>query len=193
MAESTKHRLAFEAYYRLGADRSIEKLREALAAEGKAPSLRTLYEWSSKYAWQDRLRDVEREARQAEREARIAEAREAIQRQKKLGLLLQQKGAEWIAALGDKRVTPAAAVRAVVEGVALERSAGGMGTGGGRGGEVVTEVRELVLHLGGPDELYMFPDPDQEGDEEHDASLDEAPAPPVEELPAHLVSEEETP
>ena len=42
MAESTKHRHAFERYWRLGPERSIEALHAAMRAEGKAPSLRTL-------------------------------------------------------------------------------------------------------------------------------------------------------
>jgi hypothetical protein len=126
LAESTKHRSAFEAYWRLGQDRSIERLHSALA-EGsrKAPSLRTLYEWSSRYHWQSRIAQLEREARVVEDEARIAAIREMHERQAKAGLFLQQKGMEWLVNLGEDVASPEAAVRAIVEGAKLERLARG--------------------------------------------------------------------
>ena len=55
MPESTRHRFAFDRYLQLGSKRSIEKLHAVLAAEGDAHSLRTLYGWSSRYRWQDRI------------------------------------------------------------------------------------------------------------------------------------------
>ncbi len=96
-----------------------------MSAEGKAPSVRTLYEWSSRYRWQDRIADLEREARVAEDEARVAAIREMQERQAKEGLLLQQKGAEWLAQIETEQASPEAAIRAVVEGARLERLARG--------------------------------------------------------------------
>ncbi|MDP6606826.1 MAG: hypothetical protein QF664_11295, partial [Dehalococcoidia bacterium] len=62
MRESAARRRAFERYLRLGDERSIEKLQTALAADGDAPSLRTLYEWSRKLDWQARVDEIEQAA-----------------------------------------------------------------------------------------------------------------------------------
>lgn len=102
MAETTRHREAFDAYWRLGAERSIERLHEVLAARRRAPTLRTLYEWSRRHRWQDRIARLEWEA-----------------------LLLQQKGTEWLAGMDPKQATPDAAIRSIVEGARLERVARG--------------------------------------------------------------------
>ena len=128
MPESTKHRHAFERYWRLGPERSIERLHAAMEAEAKAPSLRTLYGWSSRYRWQDRVADLERRARAADDEARIQAIREMQERQAKEGLLLQQRGTQWLAQINDEQASPEAAIRAVVEGARLERLARGEAT-----------------------------------------------------------------
>ena len=125
MAESTKHRLAFERYWRMGAGRSIERLHVELQAAGDAPTLRTLYEWSRRYHWQDRILELEREAKRAEDEARVSALAEMYQRQAKEALLLQQKGTEWLAAMAPGDATAEGAIRAVVEGARLERLARG--------------------------------------------------------------------
>ena len=121
MPESTRQREGFNAYWDLGATRSIERLHVVLAAEGTAPTLRTLYEWSRQYGWQQRIADLERDARAAEDAARIAAVRDMQERQTKEALLLQQRGAERLAALDPEDVSVEAAIRAVVEGAKLER------------------------------------------------------------------------
>ena len=103
-------------------------MHQVLEREGKAPTARTLYEWSRRYHWQDRIRDLERNAWEAEEEARIAAIREMQERQAREALLLQQKGAEWIAPVGAEEATPDAAIRAIVEGAKLERLARGEAT-----------------------------------------------------------------
>lgn len=127
MTESTKHREAFELYWRLGAERSIERLHAAWSGRTRKapPSLRTLYEWSSRCQWQSRIAKLERDARVAGDEARIAEIKEMQERQAKAGLFLQQKGMAWLVATGDEMASPEAAVRAIVEGAKLERLARG--------------------------------------------------------------------
>lgn len=125
MTESTRHRRAFDRYWQLGAERSLERLHAELERAGRAPSLRTLYEWSRRYGWQARIAELEREARQAGDQARIAAVREMQERQAREGLLLQQKGAEWLSTLGADEVSAEAAIRAVVEGARLERLARG--------------------------------------------------------------------
>ncbi len=125
MPETTRHRQAFDAYWRLGAERSIEGLHAALTATGKAPTLRTLFEWSRRYRWQHRIAGLERQARRAEDEARVRALGDMYERQAKEGLLLQQRGTEWLAAMEGADATAEAAIRAVVEGARLERVARG--------------------------------------------------------------------
>ena len=126
MSESTRHRRAFERYFRLGPDRSLTLLHEALAAEGgRVPALRTLEEWSRTYHWSDRIADVERRARDAEDEARITAIREMEERHTKEALLLQQRGSQWLAAFDSDDASPDAAIRAIAEGVRIERLARG--------------------------------------------------------------------
>ena len=121
MAESTRQREAFDVYWRLGGERTLRRLRAELAAAGRAPSLRTLAEWSRLYHWQHRLADLEQQALAADDDARIRAIREMADRQAKQALLLQQKGTEWLTKLPLEEATPEAAIRAVVEGAKLER------------------------------------------------------------------------
>ena len=125
MPESTRQREAFDLYWELGGERSIERLYIELGARGEKPTLRTLYEWSRIHHWQDRLADLEREARQAAHEARREAVREMYERQAKEALLLQLKGAAWLASLEAGDASAEAAIRAVVEGARLERVARG--------------------------------------------------------------------
>ena len=121
MTESTRQRQAFDTYWRLGAERTLRRLREQLAVEGRAPSLRTLAEWSRRGHWQGRIADLERQAWAADDDARIAAIRAMTERQAKEALLLQQKGTEWLSAMSVEEATPDAAIRAVVDGAKLER------------------------------------------------------------------------
>lgn len=128
MPENSKHRRAFEIYWRLGHVRSIERLRVELERTGDAPSLRTLFEWSRRYLWQNRIADLERAAKESEDDARLAAITEMNERHRKEGILLQQKGAEWAVALKPGEVTADAATRAITEGARLERLASGAPT-----------------------------------------------------------------
>ena len=121
MAESTRQRRAFDVYWRLGADRTLERLRETLSASSRGPSLRTLAEWSRRGHWQNRLADLERRAQAADDDARIEAIRAMTERQAQEALLLQQKGTKWLAAMGAEDATPEAAIRAIVDGAKLER------------------------------------------------------------------------
>ena len=155
MPESPKHRHAFERYFRLGVKRSIEHLHAALEAEGDAPSLRTLYEWSRTYDWQDRLADIEREARAAEREGFVEEIREMDRRHVQEALLLQQKGTEWLTGIDVERVTPATAIRAIEAGVRLERAA----RGADKKIDITQMVRDMAFERGfDPDEAVREAD-----------------------------------
>jgi hypothetical protein len=158
MRETTRHRDAYNAYVDMGSERTIEKLRSWLREQGRAPSIRTLYEWSSSFHWQYRLDDLERKARVAEENARIKAIREMRERQAKEALLLQQKGAEWISGLMDAP-SAEAAIRAIVEGAKLERLARGESTekiqiedtGDSRLMEISDDHLEELIRLAGKD------------------------------------------
>ena len=131
MKEMTRNRLAFDLYVRLGANRSLEALREALKDDPsliglkRAPSRSTLEAWSSAFHWQDRLLDLERQATDRDRDQQLRALREMAERHAKEGLALQQKGVERLQSLRPEELTPSDAVRALIEGVRLERLARG--------------------------------------------------------------------
>ncbi len=124
MRETTRHREAFDIYFALGAERTIEKLRAELIHRGnKAPTARTLYDWSSRLGWQYRIDNLEREARQSADKTRIRAIQEMNERQAREGLLLQQKGSSRLAEVPVDGMTARDAIRAVTEGSRLERLA----------------------------------------------------------------------
>lgn len=131
MKETTRHRLAFDLYVRLGADRSLEALHEALKGDPsliglkRDPSRSTLESWSSAFHWQDRLLDLERKATEQDREQQLRTLQEMAERHAREGLALQQKGVERLQSLRPEELTPSDAVRALIEGVRLERLARG--------------------------------------------------------------------
>ncbi len=127
MRESTRHRLAFDAYVDQGAQRSLEALQRLIAADPaafgfkRAPSQRTVHRWSTALHWQDRLADLEREARQRDAEAQLQGLMEMNRRHAQEGMALQQKGIARLQAVAEDDLTPGEAIRAVTEGVRLER------------------------------------------------------------------------
>ena len=131
MRESTRHRLVFRAYVDMGAARTLEVLHVQLKADPerfglhRAPGLRSLYRWSAELHWQDRLADLEREARRADAEAYVRALREMNERQAREGLVLQQKALQRIQALLAEDFSGSEAIRALVEGARLERLARG--------------------------------------------------------------------
>lgn len=142
MRETTRHRLAFDAYVDLGAGRSIERLHAHLAAQAevlegqKVPVLRTLYRWSKELGWQRRCDEIEREARARQRRANVERVSEIYERQAREGQVLQQEGLRWLRTLDPERVNASAATRAIVEGAKLERIAFG------EPGEITAELDE---------------------------------------------------
>ena len=131
MPERAVHRKAFELYLALGASRSVEALHRALGAEParhgfrRAPSLRSLYAWSSRFNWQERIADLEAQAFEATSEAWVEAIREMNERQSKMALAIQQKGVQALTGIDPSSVGFPDAVRAIVEGARLERLARG--------------------------------------------------------------------
>ncbi len=134
MKERTRHRLVFDLYVRHGAQRSLEDLHAALRDDpaqiglSRPPGRRTLEEWSAAFHWQDRIADLERQAAEQDHDDQLKALREMTERHIKEGLALQQKGVERLQTLPPQDLTASDAVRALVEGVRLERSARGVPT-----------------------------------------------------------------
>lgn len=129
MRETTRHRLAFDLYVGLGANRSLEKLRVAIAADlgrtsfRKIPGIRSLYPWSTELHWQGRFADLERQARRRDTEALLQQLLDMNRLQADRGLTLQWKGAERLHSLDPDEMSAADAIRALVEGVRMARLA----------------------------------------------------------------------
>lgn len=134
MKEQTRHRLAFDYYVQMGAARSLEALHAALLDDpsllglAKAPTRGTVDAWSSAFHWQDRLRDLERQARVHDDEGLVQTLKEMNQRHAKEGVALQQRGIARLSSLSPEEISAADAIRAVSEGVRLERLAHGAPT-----------------------------------------------------------------
>lgn len=131
MSERTQHRRAFDLYLRLGAERSIVELQELIAGDPsligmrRAPTLRTLESWSARFNWQDRIGGLEDDAAERDHDDQVQVIREMNGRHAKEGVALQQKGVERLQTLPAERMTGADAVRSIVEGARLERTARG--------------------------------------------------------------------
>jgi hypothetical protein len=144
MKEQTRHRRAFDLYVRLGASRSLDALCQALERDpaqigvARAPSQRTIEAWSAAFHWQDRVADLEHLASERDREDQLAAVREMHDRHVREGMALQQKGVERLQQLPAGELSAADAVRALVEGVRLERLARGVPT------ETIRQERELI-------------------------------------------------
>lgn len=144
MKEKTRQRLAFDLYVRLGPDRSLEALHRALQEDPsriglkRAPNLSTLEAWSSALHWQERLLDLERESHEQDREAQVQALQEMNERHAREGLALQQKGIARLQDLPPSKMPVGHAIRAVIEGVWLERLARGEPT------EHIRQEREMI-------------------------------------------------
>ncbi len=121
MAEGPRQRHAYERYLAMDEGRSIERLHAALAEAGKAPSLRTLYEWSRKYHWQQRIADFERRQREATEAAFATAHREMQERHAKELLLMQQRAMEKFASGDGQEMSWSEAARTAAEAIRLER------------------------------------------------------------------------
>jgi len=131
---SSRQERAFALYLALGPERSLASLVGVLRVDPgraglrRAPSLRTLEDWSARYRWQQRLADVERRAREDAERQHLEWVKQHRERLRQEGLLLQQRGIEW---LKDKRtndVTAHEAIRAIDAGFKLEALALGEAT-----------------------------------------------------------------
>ena len=134
MNESTRQRLAFDQYVRLGAKRSLVSLYETLRGDPSVigaqcgPALSTLESWSTTFHWQERLSDIEREASRRDHDELIQQVRTMNDRHARAGMGLQQKAVERLTTVKGEDLQPLDAVKALVEGIRIERLARGAAT-----------------------------------------------------------------
>lgn len=120
---------AFEAYVDLGPGRSLALLARTLRdRQRRAPSLRTLENWSARFGWQARLADLERKAREQAECEHIEWVRQHRERLRQEGLVLQQRGLEWLKDKHASAVSAAEGIRAIEAGFRLEALALGEAT-----------------------------------------------------------------
>lgn len=132
MSAASRQEHAFTTYVELGPNRNLRLLEETLRANRggarRAPSLRTLEGWSAHYGWQERLIEIERRAREEQEQQHVGWVQQHRERLRQEGLLLQQKGIEWLTGKLDKDVSAGEAIRAVDAGFKLEALALGEAT-----------------------------------------------------------------
>jgi hypothetical protein len=112
----------------------VEKLYEVLKAAAeeygfdKAPSLRTLYGWSSRYRWGDRIVALERKARAIDEEEQVEAIREMNRRHSKEAVAVQQKALQRLQSMDPDEMKPGDVLRAIWTGVRIERLSRGEAT-----------------------------------------------------------------
>jgi hypothetical protein len=120
---------AFDEYVTQGPERTLLLLRDALRDRfQRPPTLRTLENWSARFGWQARLRELERRAREHAEQEHILWVHQHRERLRNEGLFLQQKGLEWLRDGAHKEVSAGESVRAIEAGFRLEALALGEAT-----------------------------------------------------------------
>lgn len=131
----------FIAYYLLGADRSLDGLRDLVAqAVPKPPALNTLKRWSAEDGWQRKIAELDGRIAAGTEERTAADIIDMNVRQARLGRMMQQAATLKIEPLTQpdadlSALTYAEASRLAKEGVTIERLATGE----------ATERREIVV------------------------------------------------
>lgn len=129
MSRISRAELAFQHFVSMGGGRSLAALAAGLRAEvgssglRRAPSLRSLEAWSSKYHWQARIADLDRRA-QVEFEAQHIEMlRRLREEMAERGRLLVEHGVSWISERDASTVSARDAIKAVEVGLKLQEIA----------------------------------------------------------------------
>jgi len=134
MSASSRQQRAFAVYLSLGPDRSLAALAAVLRTDPsraglrRTPSLRRLEDWSARYRWQERIAEIDRQAREEAEREHLDWVRQHRERLRQEGLLLQQRGIEWLKNKQTDEVTAHEAIRAVDTGFKLEALALGEAT-----------------------------------------------------------------
>lgn len=134
MPASSRQERAFTVYLGLGPGRSLAELAAVLRADPsraglrRAPSLRTLEDWSARCRWQERIAQIDRQAREEAEREHLGWVKQHQERLRQEGLLLQQRGIEWLRNKQTDEVTAHEAIRAIDTGFKLEALALGEAT-----------------------------------------------------------------
>jgi hypothetical protein len=134
MSASSRQERAFAAYLGLGPGRSLAELAAVLRTDPsraglrRAPSVRTLEDWSVRFQWQGRIAGIDRQAREEAEREHLEWVKQHRERLRQEGLLLQQRGIEWLKNKQTDEVTAHEAIRAIDTGFKLEALALGEAT-----------------------------------------------------------------
>jgi hypothetical protein len=139
---SARAELSFHAYYQLGATRSLRRTQTELRAAGISLSLPTLKRYSAAFRWQERIAELDADARRRHREKSVESTTAMHDRHTQLGRAMQGAGGTALQRLlsNDARLaglTPSDIARLVDLGLRTERSAVG----------VATDRREITLEV----------------------------------------------
>jgi hypothetical protein len=126
MTTSSRQERAFDLYLKIGPDRSLTELVRLIRADPgraglrRAPTLRTLESWSTRYGWQKRIAELERKEREEAERQHLEWVQQHRERLRQEGLLLQQRGVQWLQEKTAREVSASEAVRAIDTGFKLE-------------------------------------------------------------------------
>ena len=126
MASPGKSDLAFDTYLNQGAQRSLRGTQREIASNPerydfkRAPSLRTLENWSARHRWPDRIAKLEHQAQIEEEREQVERIKGYRARLRQEGLVLQQRGLVWLQDKEADDVKANEAIKAIVEGFRLE-------------------------------------------------------------------------
>lgn len=115
----------------------------------RAPSLRTLEDWSVRFGWQSRISGIDRRAREDAERQNLEWVQQYRERLRQEGLLLQKRGVDWLKNKDTDDVKASEAIRAIEAGFKLEALALG-------------EATERVAMEAGDDRLQQLSDEELE-------------------------------
>ena len=112
------HEAFYDVYLMMGHDRSLSKLHSVLANLGLNMTLNTLKNYSSRYDWQQRLRNAEQSAQAQKQEQDTARLISMNERQAGLGELSQRLAAHYLKQTFDRVMADPAAVQGTSQDIA---------------------------------------------------------------------------
>lgn len=133
--ESAQAYEAFDHYLKQGDSRSLRKVAQEL---GKSDTL--ISRWSSKWHWQERLRQYTNEVRRTEFADEQKQLKKMRERQMKMAEIMQKKGFDALQKLDPGSIFTKDVIRLITEGIRLEteirtdsmeQSVGELGMNGG--------------------------------------------------------------
>ena len=137
--ETNKAYYAFTLYRDMGYQRSLAKVREKYGANYRRDVRRLIERWSSQHKWVERVSAYDDYLDLQKRKVHEAELEKMCKRHLTLSMALQSKAAELLKDLVGSEMRVSDAIRAISEGIKLERLVRGEPTMEVKG-ELVTTV-----------------------------------------------------